>query len=256
MQGLLDLAVSAAHEAGALLRARFASAPTGLTSKSSATDVVSDADRAAEELLVGRLRAACPDDSIIGEEGAAREGRSGRAWLLDPLDGTVNFLYGIPHFCVSVACLDEGGAVVGVVHDPMRGETFATTRGAGATRDGVPIRVSAAVELATSLVATGFGYRAEVRAAQAALLARVLPRVRDVRRGGSAALDLAWLAAGRHAGYYEASLRPWDWAAGALLVREAGGRVEDLPPIARSTPGVIAAGPSIFDALRALVPGA
>lgn len=253
MHELLDLAVAAAREAGVLLRDRFAGPRTGVGVKSSGTDMVSDADRAAEETILACLRAARPDDAVLGEESGETSGTSGLLWIVDPLDGTTNFLYGIPQWCVSIACEDREGLLVGVVHDPLRGETFAAARGRGATLDGRPARVSGAADLATALLASGFSYLADERAVQAEMLARVLPRVRDVRRAGSAALDLAWTAAGRFDGFYEVPIQRWDWAAGALLVREAGGLVRELPAIGPSGPGVVASGPALFSALAGLV---
>lgn len=169
---------------------------------------------------------------------------------MDPLDGTTNYLYGYPAWAVSVALEDETGVLVGVVHDPLRGETFRARRGAGAELDGAPIEVRDHRRLETALVATGFGYARELRAEQAGALTRILPHVRDVRRGGSAALDLAWLACGRLDGYWERGLRPWDWGAGRLLVSEAGGRVEELPG---EPPGLVAAGSELIGELKRLV---
>lgn len=169
---------------------------------------------------------------------------------MDPLDGTINYLYGYPAWSVSVALEDEQGGLLGVVHDPARGETFRAVRGAGARLDGDPIAVRDHDRLETALVATGFGYASELRAAQAEALAGILPRVRDIRRGGSAALDLAWLACGRLDGYFERGLKPWDWAAGRLLVTEAGGAVEEL---GGEPYGMAAAGPRLLPALRDLV---
>jgi len=244
---LLELAEAVAREAGALLLERFRRPATGVGSKSSATDLVSDADRDAEELIRGRLLGTRPGDSLLGEEGSSVDGTTGVRWVVDPLDGTVNYLFGLPEWAVSVACEDGGGIVAGVVHIPTRGETFTATRGHGAFLDGAPIAVSDASELASALIATGFSYRAEVRRAQAAELATILPRVRDIRRGGSAAVDLASVACGRVDGFYEVGLNPWDLAAGALLVREAGGLV---------TRDVVASGPALHEPLAALAAGA
>ena len=210
-------------------------------------DPVTVADRDAEALIRGRLLAARPDDGLLGEEGSSVAGGSGIRWVVDPLDGTVNYLFGLPDWAVSVACEDEGGTLAGVVHIPTRGETFTAARGAGAWLDAAPIAVSAATELASALIATGFSYVAEVRRAQAAELATILPSVRDIRRGGSAAVDLASVACGRVDGFYEVGLNPWDLAAGALLVREAGGRV---------TRDVVASGPALHEPLAMLVAGA
>lgn len=221
-----------------------------MTSKSSATDLVSDADRAAERSIADTLRDERPDDGLLGEEGAAAAAASGRRWLVDPLDGTTNYLYGYPAWSVSIALEDEEGGVAGVVHDPARGETFRAVRGGGAELNGAPISVSAHDSLATALVATGFGYSAELRAAQGEALGGILPAVRDLRRGGSAALDLCWLACARVDGYFERGLQPWDWAAGRLIVAEAGGRVEELPG---EPAGLIAATPALLEPLRQLV---
>jgi myo-inositol-1(or 4)-monophosphatase len=170
--------------------------------------------------------------------------------VFDPLDGTVSFLYGYPHWCVSVALEDTRGTAVGVVYDPNRDELFAAGRGAGAMLDGAAIRVRESPPLSEALVATGFGYESEWRAAQAEVVRRVLPAVRDVRRAGSAALDLAWLAAGRLDAYYERGLHAWDWAAGSLLVKEAGGAVEALD----GEPFGLIAGPQpLVGVLRPLV---
>jgi myo-inositol-1(or 4)-monophosphatase len=169
---------------------------------------------------------------------------------VDPLDGTVNFLYGLPAWCVSVALEDADGGAVGVIHDPLRRETFRAVRGEGAELNGEPVRVRQRDRLETALIATGFSYDPDRRAEQAALLALVLPRVRDVRRAGAAALDLAWVAAGRVDGYFERGGKPWDWAAGRLLVEEAGGAVAELPgePL-----GLAAANRALLPALLELV---
>lgn len=253
---LLDLAVSSAHEAGRVLLERFRRPAREVGTKSTPTDLVSEADRAAEELVLGRIREARPDDGILAEEGGRSDSETGLRWIVDPLDGTVNFLFGLPHWAVSIACEDPDGGVVGVIHDPCRGETFTAARGAGARLDGEPMRVSGKAELAQALVATGFAYDARLRAEQADTIARLLPRVRDVRRFGSAALDLAWTACGRFDGYYESALGPWDKAAGTVLVREAGGAVSELPaPLDSTDHGLVAATPALHEALRALVEG-
>ncbi|HVL99726.1 MAG TPA: inositol monophosphatase family protein [Egibacteraceae bacterium] len=255
--GLLHLAERAARRAGEELLERYGAA-TGVGTKSSVTDPVSDADRASEKLLVSTIVAERPDDGILGEEGADRPARSGLRWVLDPLDGTVNYLYRFPAWCVSVACEDRVGgawsAVVGVVHDPLRGETFCAVRGGGARLNGRPLSVNDPVPLERALVATGFGYDAEHRCRQAAIVAGLLPRVRDIRRAGSAALDLCALAAGRVDGYYEDTPSRWDWAAGALLAAEAGAVVGPLLA-PDGNPGVLAAGPALADPLRAAVSG-
>jgi myo-inositol-1(or 4)-monophosphatase len=190
--------------------------------------MVSDADRAAEDAISQLLRAERPDDGLLGEEGLSAGGSSGRRWVVDPLDGTTNYLYRYSAWAVSVALEDSEGALVGVVHDPLNGETFAAERAAGAVLNGAPIQVRDLDDLGRALVATGFGYDPDVRRGQAEVLLRVLPRVRDVRRAGAAALDLCHVAAGRLDGYYERGINHWDHAAGALIVREAGGAVLPL----------------------------
>jgi myo-inositol-1(or 4)-monophosphatase len=246
----LELAERAARAAGAVLVERFGGPAEGLGHKTSDTDLVSDADRAAEEVIRQLLEAERPQDGLIAEEGSRHEAESGRRWVVDPLDGTVNFLYGIPHWAVSVAVEDGQGSAAGVVHDPVRDETFTATRGGGSRLNGWPIQVRERSELERAMIATGFSYQEERRAAQAGVAARLLPRVRDIRRAGAAALDLAWLAAGRLDGYYERGLSPWDWAAGRLIVTEAGGAVEEMSgePL-----GLVAAHPDLLGDLAELV---
>lgn len=187
---------------------------------------------------------------MLAEEGTDERSESGRRWVFDPLDGTVSYLYGYPHWCVSVAVEDDDGPLAGAVYDPNREELFAAERSRGATLNGEPIRVRDPVPLELAMVATGFGYDASRRARQADVARELLPKVRDIRRAGSAALDLSWLAAGRFDAYYERGLSPWDWAAGSLIVREAGGVVEDLPD---EPHGLLAGAAETVDRLRALV---
>jgi myo-inositol-1(or 4)-monophosphatase len=245
---LLDLAVRAARASAVELHNRAGRAGA-IAYKSTATDPVSDADRAAEAAIVALLTSERPDDGLFGEEGAARRGSSGFRWVIDPLDGTVNYLYGIGHSAVSIGCEQESGdgwhAVVGVVLDIARAETFTAVLGGGARLRGAPLRVNDPVPLASALVATGFSYRASSRQRQAATVAHLLPRVRDIRRAGSAALDLCWLAAGRYDGYYEDELNRWDWSAGALIASESGALVSPLAG------GLVASGPALHPALCA-----
>lgn len=255
---LVALATRAARGAGDLLVERFGGPARGVERKSSRTDLVSDADRDAEALILGMVAAERPADAIVAEEGGAADGVGDAAlrWIIDPLDGTTNFLWGIPHWSVSIAVSDTDGPRVGVVHDPCRGETFTAVRGAGAHLGGRPLRLddAPAPTLAEALVGTGFNYRADERARQGARVATVLPAVRDIRRFGSAALDLAWLAAGRMDAYYETGLNVWDWAAGRLLVAEAGGLVGELPPGADGgAPCVVAARAPLYAPLVALL---
>ena len=253
MDDLLELAIDAARRAGALLVDRSHAAATGVATKSTDTDMVSDADRASERLLrriIGRAR---PDDAILGEEAGGAAGNSGLRWVVDPLDGTTNYLYRYPVWSVSVACEDEAGWLVGVVHDPLRDETFGAARGRGATLNGVAVHVSDQPSLADALVATGFSYAPARRRRQALLVAGLIGDVRDLRRAGSAALDLAWVAAGRLDGFFEAPLELWDMAAGTLLVREAGGIVTPLPADRGDGEGVVAAGMRLHPQLAARV---
>lgn len=226
-------------------------APEGLASKTSATDPVSDADREAERVLRELLSSERPDDGLVGEEGSRIEGDRGRRWIVDPLDGTVNFLYGLRAWGVSIALEDQDGLAVGVVFNPVSGECFAAERGEGATLNGRPIHVTDCRSLDRAMVSTGFSYEAERRAAQAAVLVELLPRIRDLRRAGAAALDLAYVAAGRVDAFYERGLQRWDEAAGRLLVHEAGGLTADLDG---EPHGVVAAGtPELLEELRPLV---
>jgi myo-inositol-1(or 4)-monophosphatase len=250
---LLAIAVEAAEAAGELLLSRFHEPAEGVGRKSSATDMVSDADRDAEALIRERLIAARPEDGILGEESGERRGTSGLRWVIDPLDGTTNFLFGIPHWAVSVACEDAEGGLVGVVHSPCQAETFTATRREGAFLGRERLSVSAKSDLSDALIATGFSYVPEERAVQAEVLRRALPLMRDVRRPGAASLDLAWTAAARVDAYYEVPSHHWDWAAGVVIVREAGARVGELAAIGPSGPGLIAAGNDLYDALVQLV---
>ncbi|MFN0094168.1 MAG: inositol monophosphatase family protein [Dehalococcoidia bacterium] len=253
---LLALATAVALEAADLL-AQWARRPrSGVATKSSLTDMVSDADRASERLIVERILAARPGDAILGEEDGARDGVSGLRWVIDPLDGTTNFLYGIPAYAVSIGLEDSEGALAAVVADAARGELFAAARGRGATLDGRPIEVSRPPNLGVALTGTGFGYDADRRRRQVEVVARVLPQVRDIRRGGSAALDLCYLACGRLDAYFEAGLGPWDYAAGALIVREAGGVTEFVEVAPGLPPALLASGDAIWPSFRALLAGA
>ena len=252
---LLALAEATARAAGAQLREAFARGDHEVSAKSTPTDLVSEADRAAERLIRERLLDARPGDAILGEEGGDAGGTSGLRWVVDPLDGTVNFLFGIPQWGVSIAAEDERGTLAGVVYDPMRDELWSAERDGPARLDGAEVHASTQSDLAQALVATGFGYSAEARAAQGAIVARLLPHVRDIRRIGSAALDLAWAAGGRYDAFYERGLNAWDLAAGALLCERAGLTVLDLPPDGESGDGILVAAPALAEPLRAIVAG-
>jgi myo-inositol-1(or 4)-monophosphatase len=252
---LLTLAESIAREAGGQLLEYAAAGERGVTSKSTPTDLVSEADLATERLIRDRIVAARPHDGIVGEEGdeLVAPDPSGLRWVVDPLDGTINFLFGIPQWCVSIAVEDDEGGVIGVVYDPSRDEMWAATRDGDSTLDGRPIAASQRADLATALVATGFGYAADVRAAQIAVVSRMLPLVRDIRRMGSAALDLAWAAAGRYDAYFERGTKHWDVAAGRLICARAGLAVRVLAPAPPAEEGILVASPGLVDELAALL---
>jgi len=252
---LLRIAADAADAAGVLLRDRFGRPDPDVRAKTTPTDLVSEADHAAEDAIRGLLADRRPGDGVLGEETGDHPGHSGLRWVIDPLDGTVNFLFGIPHWAVSVACEDPGGTVAGVVRDPLRDETFAASRDGPATLNGEPIAPSGGDGLATSLVATGFSYDATVRARQAEVAGRVLPAVRDLRRFGSAALDLAWTACGRYDAFYERGLKRWDRIAGALICQRAGLALRELPAAAGIPAGLLAAPEALAEDLEALVAG-
>jgi fructose-1,6-bisphosphatase/inositol monophosphatase family enzyme len=257
---LLELAQEVAVAAGELLRGRLAEVAGGrllaggASTKSSPTDLVTDVDRSSEALIVGSLLKARPDDGVQGEEGSSRRGSTGVTWVIDPLDGTINYLYGIRVFAVSIAASTEGRSIVGVVHDPVAGETFTASEGMGAHLNGQELGLEVTGRpLSEALVGTGFSYKAERRAVQARLLSAVLPEVRDIRRGGSAALDLCSVACGRLDAFYEAGLQPWDLAAGGLVAREAGGSVTSIEGLLEAVPTVVAAAPGLEAPLAELL---
>lgn len=224
------LAVELAREAGELLKGRWAEfVAAGVEYKGGETNLVTAGDRAAEALIVGRIGELYPEDTVVAEEGGRREGgRSPYRWFVDPLDGTTNFAHGFPWFAVSIAVARGDELVGGAIFNPVSGELFAARRGGGAMLNGRPLTVSTRDRLGTALLATGFGY--ELRRRQHPDLdyfGRLAARARDIRRLGSAALDLAYVAAGRLDGFWERGLNPWDMAAGILLVEEAGGQVTD-----------------------------
>jgi myo-inositol-1(or 4)-monophosphatase len=269
---LLDVAVEAARMAGERLARRArAGAEASVSSKSTPTDLVSEADLDSERAIRDLLRERRPEDGFIGEESdvAAEQGVSGYSWVVDPLDGTVNFVFGIPQWCVSVAVRDAHGMVAGAIYDPNREELFCARRDgpalliAGEEESELRGRVrtvtpsdspSAEHALASAMVATGLYYDANVRAAQAKVLARLAGRVRDIRRFGSAALDLAWTAAGRYDAYFERGVQQWDIAAGALICERAGLQVLELPEQHSDLPpGVLAAPEALAGSLLELV---
>jgi myo-inositol-1(or 4)-monophosphatase len=260
---LLALAVSVAQRGGRFIRDERPDDVTAAATKSSPTDVVTAMDTACERMVREQLLTARPDDGIVGEEGDDILGTSGVTWVVDPIDGTVNYLYGIPQYAVCVAAVsgdphDPAGheVLAGCVRSPVLGETWTAVRGAGAylTLDGgTPHRlhVNAGVELGQVLLATGFGYQSSRRRHQAAVIADLLPRVRDIRRMGSAALDLCCVASGRADAYFERGLKPWDLAAAGLVAREAGALVTGLGGAPAGEDLVVAAGPVVHARLQA-----
>jgi myo-inositol-1(or 4)-monophosphatase len=270
-EALLGLAIEAALLAGAELLERFEhDRIEGVSSKSTPTDLVSEADFVSERTISELLAARRPHDGFLGEEGDSATGESGLQWVVDPLDGTVNFLFGIPHWSVSVALVDSRGALAGAIYDPCRGELFSACREGEPTLESVPpavplragtartharsrLQASGRRELATAMVATGFAYDAQLRAAQAQALATLLPAVRDIRRFGSAALDLAWTAAGRYDAYFERGVKPWDIAAGALICERAGLGVHALPERRGLPRGLLVAGEALCGELLELL---
>jgi myo-inositol-1(or 4)-monophosphatase len=224
---LRSVAEAVAVEAADLVRERRAHGARVADRKSSPVDVVTAIDHESEAFLRTRLAQLRPDDGFLGEEGGRGASATGVTWVVDPIDGTVNLLYGVPHYCVSVAAVDpQGVSMAGAVVDVTRGTVFSAGRGAGATQDGDALQVRDRAPLAEQLFLTGFQYRTEVRGLQGAAVARLVPQVRDIRRMGSAALDLCALAAGLADAYVEEGLQLWDRAAAALVATEAGAQVE------------------------------
>lgn len=252
LAALVVLATQAAR-AGARVHRDGLGRVQAVSAKSTATDVVTEVDHAAERAIVDVILAERPDDAVLAEEATDRRGTTGVRWVVDPLDGTTNYVYRFPAFGVSIGIEVDGALVAGVVHDTARDRVYTGIVGAGAACNGTPIRVRDHADLATALLATGFQPQPERRAWQAAVLARVLPRVRDVRRGGSAAIDLAGVASGQLDAFYEAGLAEWDLAAGTAIVRAAGGVVRQLARPAPPAPLVVATGPRLADALAALL---
>ncbi len=240
---LLDVADAAVDLVADRVASSTADPKLTIDTKSSRTDMVTNMDRWVERTLVDAISLARPGDGFLGEEGTSQESTTGVTWVIDPIDGTTNFVYDIPGYSISVAASVDGSVVAGLVHDPVRSERFRATLGGGATLNDAPIRVGTPASLATSLVATGFSYDSDRRRAQAHALIEVLPAVRDIRRFGGAALDLCSLACGRVDAYYERGLQPWDLAAGALIATEAGAIVDTHEA---DNGALVGASPSIY----------
>lgn len=259
---LVALAASLAKASGRLLveanatRRSRAELAGSARRKTSTTDLATAADRASERLIVDRLRALRPDDAILGEEGSESSGTSGLTWIIDPIDGTTNFVYAFPAWTVSIGVTDEKGTVAGAVYDAPRDELFTASRGGGASCNGRPIGPLAPPRLSEALIGTGFSYSADVRRDQARLLTTLLPRVRDIRRAGAASLDLCYVGAGRLDGFYEAALRPWDRAAGLLVATEAGAAYADVGGVVPGHDTLVVAAPALLESLRKLLSGA
>lgn len=251
------LAAEIAHEAGELARRRRSEGVAFAATKSTVADIVTEADREVEQLIRDRLRAERPDDGFLGEETGAERGSSGYTWVVDPIDGTVNYAYGIPGYSVSIAVVEgepdpeHWQGVAAAVFAPALGELFTAVRGEGAWLEGRRLAVNTETP-AGALLATGFGYDPSTHEGDIATVRRAMTIARDIRRMGSAAIDLAYLAAGRLDGFFERGLKAWDFAAGALLVQEAGGVVSRLD-VDSPRPLLIAGGPDVHDRLRRLV---
>ena len=247
---ILKLALNIAHQAGELLIDRPAS--WNLTVKSTAIDIATQMDHASEKLIVDAILAARPSDGIIGEEGANRTGTSGLSWVIDPVDGTVNYFYGLPGWSISIAVKDESGALVGVVHSPTTNSTWYASRGGGAFLNDVKIECNNPIELNRALLSTGFAYDVKTREEQLKIVNALVPHIRDMRRMGSAAVDLCNVATGLVDGYCETGLCEWDLAAGELIAREAGAIVQT-----KSWHGLdltVAAGAHLFSQLSRAIP--
>jgi myo-inositol-1(or 4)-monophosphatase len=247
---LLAIALSVTRGAAELARQMRAEGVTGVTTKSTATDVVTAADRATERYVREELHRLRPHDAVLGEEAGQSAGAGTVRWIVDPIDGTVNYLYGIPHYAVSLAAEVDGVVVAGVVRNAATGEEWTATLGGGAWRGDARLSGSEVTQLGQSLIATGFGYAAARRVHQARVVAALLPTVRDIRRLGAASLDLCYAAEGRVDGYYEKGLNLWDHAAGGLIATEAGLRVGGLAGAAAGPDLLVAAAPGIWSDLH------
>ena len=230
LRELLAVAIAAADAVVPALAADDARSDLGIDTKSTTTDMVTLMDTWAEATIVDTIRAARPDDGFMGEEGADEPGTTGVVWVIDPIDGTTNFIRDLPGFSVSIAARIDGTDAVGVVHDPVRDERFHAVAGGGAFCNDDPLRVSSPPDLSRSVLATGFNYQASIRAEQADVVRELLPQIADIRRFGGAAIDCCSVAAGRLDAYYEVGVQEWDIAAGRLIVHEAGGLSRDFRP--------------------------
>ncbi|MGO4298711.1 inositol monophosphatase family protein [Leifsonia sp. RAF41] len=253
---LREIAATVARRAAAFALQRRQDGVEIAASKSSLSDIVTRADRETEQLVRDALSAARPRDGFLGEESGAGGSESGLTWVVDPIDGTVNYFYGIPAWAVSIAVVEGDPdpatwrTLAGAVVNPVLKETFTASAGDGAHLNGTPIRVNTGVDLELALVGTGFGYDAEVRRRQARFVGELIGDVRDIRRIGAASLDLCSVAAGRLDAYFERGLNPWDHAAGALIAQEAGSRVAGIAGGPADNRLLVAAAPGLFDQLH------
>jgi len=249
---VLNLAESIALKAGSLLVNR--PSKFDLDEKSGVFDFATQMDHESEKLIVSEILAARPDDGLIGEEGANRESKSGVTWVIDPIDGTVNYLYDIPGWCISIAAKDRDGGLAGVVYSPATQSLWKAHRGGGAFLNGNPIKCNDPVALNRALVGSGFAYDLEKRKIQAALIARLLPEIRDLRRLGACAVDICHVASGSLDAYFEAGVNEWDYAAAGLIATEAGAMISIDKGIWNGEKNmVIVAGPALHPALSAQI---
>ena len=250
---LLQVATTLAKQAGDMALAGRKAGLHNVQTKSTATDMVTEFDRASEVLIVEGIRAARPEDAIVGEEGASVSGTSGVTWYIDPIDGTTNFLYDLPAWAVSIGAEDSSGPLAGVVYIPALGEMFTATRGGGAFLNGAPIQSNNIADVSQALVCTGFSYSADQRTIQAQRVSRFIHQIRDIRRAGAAAIDLCFVACGRIDAYFEENLHQWDISAGILIAHEAGCRSGDFSGHTPRPAEILTTAPAIFDQLSQLI---
>ena len=250
---LLAIATDLARAAGDMALAGRKAGLHNVQTKSTATDMVTEFDRASEVLIVEGMRTARPDDAIVGEEGASISGTSGITWHIDPIDGTTNFLYDLPAWAVSIGASDADGPLAGVVYIPALGEMFSATRNGGAFLNGSPIHCNNITDVSQALVCTGFSYSSDQRTVQAKRVSRFIHQIRDIRRAGAAAIDLCFVACGRIDAYFEENLHQWDIAAGILIAHEAGCKSGDFSGNAPRPAEILTSAPAIFDQLSQLI---
>ena len=259
MLGLKEVATTLALEAGELIVTRRKGHIEVASTKSSSVDIVTEVDRESEALLYGRLAELRPGDGFLGEEGQVQESSSGITWVVDPIDGTVNFLYDIPHYAVSIAAVSgppvpgQWQVEVGAILNPVTGELFHAARGEGSFLGDRRLQIGRPPEFSQALLGTGFGYSTAVRAEQARLMSALIPEVRDIRRAGAASLDFAFVAAGRLDVFFERTLSPWDHAAGELIVTEAGGAIAGISHAPPGKQGIFAGHPDLVATLKSRI---